>query len=102
MRQNHEDQHAMMKFLGTMYQKYDNDQMQDKWIEEGNVPYECQEFVVDIRRILSLMPPLYREIIENDFLCIQEANWWQNKYDEKTYLELKNLAIKVFFHCLYV
>lgn len=92
-----------MNYLGKLYRKsFQYEQELVGEIQEGSTPYYGDEFLIDMNRILKELPEVLREIIKNDFLVINNVNWWQNKYDKHTYEELKNIAVKAFFHCLYV
>lgn len=103
MKRTMEDEINMMSYLGRLYRKYAQKASSVvEEVQEGTCQYYSEEFMVDIHRILRELPDVYVEIIQNDFLSVSDALWWQNKYDEMTYRRLKNMAVKAFFHCLYV
>lgn len=103
MKRTDEDEIVMLKYLGRMYRKYMNHascRMEEVAEDEG--AYYSEEFMIDMSRILRELPMMYAEIIRRDFLLDNEQDWWQNKYNADTYKQLKNMAVKAFFHCLYV
>lgn len=92
-----------MNYLGELYQKYEHvDKTRVMEIQDECTMYHSNEFCMDMERILNELPEVFKEIIKNDFLMVENLNWWQNKYDKQTYQELKNMAVRAFFHCLYV
>lgn len=94
---------AMLKYLGVIYRReLAKKKFPDLQIQEDEPSYATHELYDDIHRILTTLPAIYVQIIKNDFLLPKEANWWQEYYGKKTYEDLKNIAIEVFFHCLYV
>ncbi|MEG0526446.1 MAG: hypothetical protein RR531_02935 [Longicatena sp.] len=102
MKRTRKDEDVLMKYLGRLYQKYEETtSMKNPQVMEQDVSYNALEFRIDMDRILCELPEIYAEIIRNDFLCLNDSDWWKNKYDEKTHEQLKNIAVEAFFHCLY-
>lgn len=71
-------------------------------IMESDGSYADIEFASQIQIILSHMDFEMAEIIQNDFLNLQEALWYEKVYDEDTYHRLKSDAMTQFLDCLYV
>lgn len=100
---NKSERIVLLKYLGSVYRKgiVDN-ATQETQIQEGEVPYLLHKLCIDIDHILEVIPESYAQIIVNDFLKLKEENWWKEYYEKGAYEALKNIAMEVFFHCLYV
>ena len=102
MKRTSKNEDVLMKYLGKLYQKYDDVELPSSMqIQENEESYYKTEFIIDMNRILKELPEIYAEIIKNDFLCSKDEEWWKKKYDKMTHEQLKNIAVEAFFHCLY-
>lgn len=100
---NYEEKVQLLTHLGKIYRKGNlcKDFSFHGIIMESSGSYADIELASQIQIILSHMNPAHTEIIRNDFLDLQEANWYQNQYDDELYLQLKSDAMTQFLDCLY-